>query len=559
MTITKKISLLLALYLLLPCPFAHSGWEKPLQPPNPSQLQTLLPHPLDPAGTLVASHNEVFESSGERPWNSLWRLPGSQTEIRKLVEIKSLPEAVFILTSDGAFRGDLKNRRFEKIYYGLTQQEKSVLSYTVAAVNPSRWLMGTEAGLFVSKDEGKTWAPFPSFKNEPVPLLYFERNRLFVGTKSCLYVSDDLVSFRTVLSFIPGEEELTMEEESPAGEMLDEDNPGTLQLPAFHDLASSGPGKSHLWLAAGDRIFQSINGGLEWQALTQTGLETTEVRSLAYDEASGRLFAGTSRGAFAYSSRDKNWQEFFSGLDNTDIHALILSGAGATALEAVTGSGFFRYGLGPGSSEIRTPAQNAFELSPVKTMLFQKWLRLEPSFRELEKMILSYNDAGSEKISRWQKESRLRALVPTFYVSKSLSRGTSIDLDRGGTSDADKYILGPDDLTRSWNANVSWDLGDLIWSTAQTSIDSRSKLNTELRRDLLAEAARIYHERRRLAMQIVFGTAESDMAHMENLIRLDELTALLDSMSGGDFSQSLEKMYAVHPELDRLWVREVAS
>jgi len=55
------------------------------------------------------------------------------------------------------------------------------------------------------------------------------------------------------------------------------------------------------------------------------------------------------------------------------------------------------------------------------------------------------------------------------------------------------------------DVGASWHLSDFIWSSNQTSIDSREKLMVELRNDLAAEANRIYFERRRLQMESMFN------------------------------------------------------
>ena len=85
---------------------------------------------------------------------------------------------------------------------------------------------------------------------------------------------------------------------------------------------------------------------------------------------------------------------------------------------------------------------------------------------------------------------------------------------------------------------MSWDLADLVWSSDQTSIDSRSKLMVELREDILAQVTRLYFERRRLQMDLAAGSAV-DTVDMR--LRIDELTALLDAYTGGKFSKFFEK------------------
>lgn len=75
----------------------------------------------------------------------------------------------------------------------------------------------------------------------------------------------------------------------------------------------------------------------------------------------------------------------------------------------------------------------------------------------------------------------------------------------------------------------------------------------ELRNDLLSEATRIYYERRRLQIDLVFTPPVSEQEHLENLLRMDELAALLDGMTDGFFSKRLERIYEERPEFNKLW------
>ena len=90
----------------------------------------------------------------------------------------------------------------------------------------------------------------------------------------------------------------------------------------------------------------------------------------------------------------------------------------------------------------------------------------------------------------------------------------------------------------SWDVSLSWDLGDLVWSTDQTTIDSRSKLMVELREDVLDQVTRLYFERRRLQAELAADALEP-AAEFDKQLRVDELTALLDAFTGGKFSSKL--------------------
>ena len=75
--------------------------------------------------------------------------------------------------------------------------------------------------------------------------------------------------------------------------------------------------------------------------------------------------------------------------------------------------------------------------------------------------------------------------------------------------------------------------------TDQTTIDSRSKLMVELREDILDQVTRLYFERRRLQLELRNDLSIEPPVKIEKQLRLAELTALIDSYTGGQFGKSV--------------------
>ncbi|MDD5311195.1 MAG: hypothetical protein PHX64_05540, partial [Candidatus Omnitrophica bacterium] len=99
----------------------------------------------------------------------------------------------------------------------------------------------------------------------------------------------------------------------------------------------------------------------------------------------------------------------------------------------------------------------------------------------------------------------------------------------------------PDDEARGWDVSASWDLGDLVYNTAQTSIDSRSKLMVELRNDIMEALNTAYFERKKLQKQLIRITDKESPSYTERELRIEELTATIDGLTGGYLSRKLEK------------------
>lgn len=541
--INKKVAgtfatLLLFCFLGFQWP-APAEWQKPLQPSLAGgALTCLAAHPLDRSRFLVASGQQVFEAREKNDWQPLWSQSDANAPIKRLVSFSVLPDTIFAITSRSIFMGNLKDRSWREVY---KDSSKTPLAFAVHPKNPNHWFLGTEKGLLETTDAGRSWALSSIFQaSSPVPLVAFDHERLFLANDKTLYLALPGGPARSVL-------DLSGASLEPSPQ--DGDAPGTLEEPLsydlkIHDLVASKRDSQELFLATESGVFQSRDGGHLWEPLPKSGLQSTSVRQLAYSEKEGRLYAATPRGVYAYEARARRWTGLFEGLaqDRTQSIALVND----EKLIAITAEGFAQYPLGVFAPEA-APSLALYQPPEATLALFRELISLEPSAREVHKRVIRYADVGNGKIHRWHALSRLAGALPSFSFGKNLDRSPSISTYSG------KYISGPEDVSRGWDADVSWDLGDVLYSSDQTSIDSREKMMVELRGDLLSEATRIYYERRRLQIDLIFTPPASEQEHLENLLRMDELTALLDGMTNGFFSKRLTQLYEERPRFNELW------
>lgn len=530
--------LFVLLITLVPAGIAFQNWERVAPTETARALSAALPHPTDAGKTLLASVDQIFEArAGSKDWKKITP-PRTGIRILRLYHFPQFAQKVFVLADRGLFELDLNH---PGSWHPLRESRRGE-NFTAFAVSPAdsrHWFLGSTFHFYESRDAGKTWRVSSALSEDPVCFLKFSADRFYAASDKTLYVSDDLSYFQKTLSLFHAEND-SIPEDIPE---IEEAESAEASCP-FYDIFSS-PDLPFLWAATHRGVFQSRDGET-WKALSQSGLASTDMRHLTYSQGTQELFAGTPEGIYAFRLRENRWQNIYQASGGEEIKGLLIDNA-QNKLYGITTRGFISHPLLP--DHIAWPA----ELNPENKMLFQQLIRLEPTAREIHQAVIRYANARNGKINRWQAESRLRALLPSVSFKKDFSRDNNIDLDRGSTSERDLFIEGPADISQGWDLNVSWDLGDFIFNTSQTSIDSREKNMVELRHDLTQEATRLYYERRRLQMEAALIPAASEQEHFDRLLRVEELTAMLDGLTNGFMAKRLEEIYRLHPELQPLW------
>ena len=163
----------------------------------------------------------------------------------------------------------------------------------------------------------------------------------------------------------------------------------------------------------------------------------------------------------------------------------------------------------------------------------------EPTVLELQRVAIRYAEVNPDKIAIWRHQAAIRALMPQVSVGYNNDIGNTIS--SSSSNGRTNFWIGPDDVSSGWDFTAKWDLGDLVYNTAQTSIDSRSKLMVELRNDIMEALNTAYFERKKLQRQLSRVTDKDNPAYTEREIRIEELTATIDGLTGGYLSRKLEK------------------
>lgn len=491
-------------------------------------LRTVLVHPDNPRIIYIGSKNKgIFKTADAgKTWRNVLSIKGANRAINFLLFNPQDRNSLYAATSGGLFHSSNQGYFWKRIFQGKNYFEREC---TAVAVLPYAIYVGTKGGLFVSKDKGRTWHREKANlgKSHILAIVYNikEPNYIYVACTDGIFKTKDAGESweRIFVGYCI---------ENGNGE--EEDTEDHDEQKCFSDIRyiSIDPNNlNHLYLATSKGVYISQDKGESWQKLSDYGLLDRDVRFLLISPKPN-LYAVSKSGIFVY--KDERWQELSLRLMAEEIDSLAIDNQ--DSLYAACDKGLFKTNLRY-FSNARSAADNALSL----------YYKDEPSINEVRQAAIKYAEVEPEKIQRWRKQATKRALLPklTVGMDRDIDRTTSNSIwgTYGSNSSPGKHYVGPDDIThydqRNWSVSLTWELGDLIYNDDQTSIDVRSRLMVQLRDDILDEVTKLYFERIRVKMELDNLSIEDRKRRFEKELRLHELTAMLDGLTGDYFSQKI--------------------
>ena len=166
----------------------------------------------------------------------------------------------------------------------------------------------------------------------------------------------------------------------------------------------------------------------------------------------------------------------------------------------------------------------------------------EPDVRKTQALAMAYTKTNPELVDGWLSASRSAYLLPKmnlqyekeldsfsdFVYEASDANNPDAILDESRAEDDDKYVV-----------RLEWRLDKLVMSSEQIRVINEAQDIVKLRDKVLDEVTRLYFDRRRLQVDLLLAPPSDMRAQIESELRLQELTANLDALTGGAFSASL--------------------
>ena len=470
------------------------------------ELVSVAVHPGDNNIIFVGTNRGLYKRniSQEDSWKPIKGFPSQKNKVNQILFSSSGKEG-YIATGDGLYSLKLDSATCQNTFTKSDESERDCLS--VCFLDDGSIFVGTRGGLFLKKQQGD-WSKISSpFNNEDIVYLYGVNRVVYVSVQSGVYKSDDVgKSWEKIFNAY------SYREESENGGV--DSNPEELEAevsPVKHITGLAG-NSSELYVATSYGVFLTEDTGKNWRQLPLSGLDLSTLRFLLVTSSSRHILAVIKTGV--YELKNEEWKPIAMAYDSRQIAQR------NSNIVLITSRDIFEY------SFLDEESRGYATMSPDELMnLFVQ----EPSIEEVQKMAIEYSEVSDKKIKDWRRRASMKALMPEL----------SLDFDKTITTalgaSYDRVQVGPMD----WGVNLKWELSELIYNPDQTSIDTRSKLMVQLRNDILSEATRIYFERRKLQIESLTKKSASSEEALAKKLRLMELTALLDRLTGGYFSKVL--------------------
>lgn len=167
----------------------------------------------------------------------------------------------------------------------------------------------------------------------------------------------------------------------------------------------------------------------------------------------------------------------------------------------------------------------------------------EPDIRRVHDMTMDYSRTNPDLVKSWLSSARRAYALPKINLQyeKELDQSQRYDyvtLDEGSpTEELDYAQLEDDDKVV---VKLEWRLDKIVMSSEQIRVINEAQDVVKMREKLLDEVTRLYFDRRRLQVELQLNPSSDLREQIETQLRLQEMTANLDALTGGAFSASIQ-------------------
>jgi hypothetical protein len=158
----------------------------------------------------------------------------------------------------------------------------------------------------------------------------------------------------------------------------------------------------------------------------------------------------------------------------------------------------------------------------------------EPSVATLQRAAAALADVEPERARSWLRRVRKAGLLPGLKVR--VGRGMGGVQIVHGLDGIDQYVSTASDTWR-FEIEADWALDRLLFDRNELRVSREAQRLAARREQLLNEVAQLYFARRRLQVDALVDPNASAEVTLDRRLQIEELTAILDGLTGGALSR----------------------
>ena len=175
----------------------------------------------------------------------------------------------------------------------------------------------------------------------------------------------------------------------------------------------------------------------------------------------------------------------------------------------------------------------------------------EPTIRQVQSWSNDYADMNPGQVDKWLRASKKFAALPELTLEYELKDGWGQDffyVNADGVAltapDEDPLPILEDadrDQDSKYKVRAKWNLNEIVMSSERIRVINEAQDIVKLRDKILTEVTRLYFERRSLQVEMLLRPKSDTMGQVKDQLRLLEMTANIDALTGGAFSAALNR------------------
>jgi hypothetical protein len=162
----------------------------------------------------------------------------------------------------------------------------------------------------------------------------------------------------------------------------------------------------------------------------------------------------------------------------------------------------------------------------------------EPTVRECQEVAMKYALVSDNVLNGYQAAAKWTKVLPRTQVQyrDNVADNNGVNVDESGA----RSLSFDNNETATYNVNLEWRLDEMLMGPTRVQAIRETSRLVQLRDDVLDQVTKVYFDRRRVQVDLLTNPPQDPKARAAKDLRLDELTANLDALTGGWFGQRLK-------------------